>query len=166
MGSLLSIRLSTFNLDITVFLFAAVWSWSSHSGRTSAAPRREQSVPVAVRWPQAACTYICGPHGCRAGVPVEETRGRWVVQIYYISFKKKKETPFNLLSLSDAIWRHRSGSTLALVICNGLLPDGTKPLPEPTLTYHQEGPVIFIWGQFHKRYLSHQSLKFAWKLFI
>ena len=21
--------------------------------------------------------------------------------------------------------------------CNGLLPDGTKPLPEPVLTYHQ-----------------------------
>ena len=24
----------------------------------------------------------------------------------------------------------------------------------------------FIWGQFHKRYLSHQSLKLAWKLLI
>ena len=35
---------------------------------------------------------------------------------------------------------------------NGLLPDGTKPLPEPMLTYHQ-GPVTFIWGQFHKNYL-------------
>ena len=22
---------------------------------------------------------------------------------------------------------------------NGLLPDGTKPLPEPMLTYHQQG---------------------------
>ena len=34
----------------------------------------------------------------------------------------------NSLRPSDAIWRHRSGSALA---------DGTKPLPEPTLTYHQ-----------------------------
>ena len=24
---------------------------------------------------------------------------------------------------------------------NGLLPDGTKPLPEPMLIYHQLGPV-------------------------
>ena len=31
---------------------------------------------------------------------------------------------------------------------NGLLPDGTKPLPEPMLTYHQWGPVTITWGQF------------------
>ena len=33
---------------------------------------------------------------------------------------------------SDAIWRYKSKSTLAQE-----LPDGTKPLPEPVLTYHQ-----------------------------
>ena len=27
---------------------------------------------------------------------------------------------------------------------NGLLPDGTKPLPEPMLTYRKYGPVMFI----------------------
>ena len=32
------------------------------------------------------------------------------------------------------------------------------------LTYHQGGLVVFIWGQFHTRYLSHHSLKLAWKL--
>ena len=42
---------------------------------------------------------------------------------------------------------------------NGLLPDGTKPLPEPMLTDHQWSPVTFISGQFHKRCLNHQSLK-------
>ena len=26
--------------------------------------------------------------------------------------------------------------------------NGTKPLPEPMLTYHHQGPVMFIWGQF------------------
>ena len=41
----------------------------------------------------------------------------------------------NSLRPSDAIWRHRYGSTLDQV--DGLLPDGTKPLPEPMLTYHQ-----------------------------
>ena len=30
---------------------------------------------------------------------------------------------------------------------NGLVPDGTKPLPEPMLTYHQQGPVAFTWVQ-------------------
>ena len=42
---------------------------------------------------------------------------------------------------------------------NGLLPDNTKPLPEPMLTDHQWSPVTFILGQFHKRCLNHQSLK-------
>ena len=41
---------------------------------------------------------------------------------------------------------------------NGLLPDGTKPLPEPMLTDSQWSPVIFLLGQFHKRCLNHQSL--------
>ena len=41
---------------------------------------------------------------------------------------------------------------------NGLLPDSTKPLPEPVLTYHMCGPVTLIWGQFHYRYLSHWPL--------
>ena len=29
---------------------------------------------------------------------------------------------------------------------DGLLPDGTKPLAELMLIYHQQGPVEFIWG--------------------
>ena len=49
---------------------------------------------------------------------------------------------------------------------NGLKPDGTKPTPEPMLTYHQGGPVAFICGQFHKGRLSCQSLKLAGKLLI
>ena len=36
--------------------------------------------------------------------------------------------------------------------------DGTKPLPEPILTNHQCGPVTIIWGQYHKRFFSHQLL--------
>ena len=45
----------------------------------------------------------------------------------------------NSLWPSDATWPHWSGSTLAQVM--DCLPDGTKPLPEPMLTYHQGGPV-------------------------
>ena len=42
---------------------------------------------------------------------------------------------------------------------NGLLPDGTKPLPEPMLTDHQLSPVTFILGQFNMTCLNHQSFK-------
>ena len=35
---------------------------------------------------------------------------------------------------------------------NGLLPDGTKPLPEPMLTY-QQSFVAFIWQQFYVKHL-------------
>ena len=45
---------------------------------------------------------------------------------------------------------------------NGLLPDGTKPLAEPMSTDNQLGPVTFISGQFHKKYLNHQSQKWVW----
>ena len=45
---------------------------------------------------------------------------------------------------------------------NGLLPNGTKPLPDPKLTDHQLSPVTFILGQFYKRCLNHQSLKSVW----
>ena len=47
---------------------------------------------------------------------------------------------------------------------NGLLPDSTKPLPEPMLTDHQWSPMTFILGQFHKRCLNQQSLKSVWKI--
>ena len=43
---------------------------------------------------------------------------------------------------------------------NGLVPDSTKPLPEPMLTNHQWSPVTFRSGQFHKRCLNHQSNPF------
>ena len=49
------------------------------------------------------------------------------------------------------------------LVNTGLLPDGTKPLPEPMLNYHQLGPEIFIWRHFHTQYLSHQSLKLLLK---
>ena len=43
---------------------------------------------------------------------------------------------------------------------NGLLPDGTKPLPEPMLTYHQWSPVNLILRNFTRdaSTINHQSL--------
>ena len=40
----------------------------------------------------------------------------------------------------DAIWRRKIWSTLVQML------DGTKPLPEPILAYHQWGPLAFILG--------------------
>ena len=45
--------------------------------------------------------------------------------------------------------------------CNGLLLDGTKPLPEPLLTNDQWG-VVFTWKEFHRKYLRYISLKWVW----
>ena len=33
---------------------------------------------------------------------------------------------------------------------NGLLPDGTKPLPEPMMTRHQQCPVAVIWWHYNR----------------
>ena len=49
-----------------------------------------------------------------------------------------------------------------IVSDNGLLPDGTKPLPEPNLTYHKFGPVASIWGHFHKVIRRYQLIKQDW----
>ena len=46
---------------------------------------------------------------------------------------------------------------------NGLLPQGTRPLPEPMLTYHQWDPVSFTWVQFHRKCSGYVSLIWVWK---
>ena len=66
---------------------------------------------------------------------------------------------FNSMWPSDTIWRHRSVNTGS---GNGLLPDGTKPLPQPMLTYHQRGSVAFSWEQFHRKCSRYQFVKWVW----
>ena len=63
---------------------------------------------------------------------------------------------FNSLGPSDTIWRWRSWSGN----------DGTKPLPEPMLTYYQWSPVAFIWGHYHKNIWRYQSVKQDWRLHL
>ena len=41
---------------------------------------------------------------------------------------------------------------------NGLLPDVTKPLTEPMLTYHQGCFILFTLGQFHMKRLTYLSV--------
>ena len=43
-------------------------------------------------------------------------------------------------------------------------PDGTKPLPEPMLTYHQEGHVASIWGHCHDKIWRYRSVKQHWRI--
>ena len=47
---------------------------------------------------------------------------------------------------------------------NGLLPDSTKPLPEPMLTHHHQGHVAFIGGHYLEKIWRCQSVKQDWKL--
>ena len=48
---------------------------------------------------------------------------------------------------------------------NGLLPDGTKPFPEPMLTFHQSGPVAFKWWQFHRKHSRYQPMNYDRKFY-
>ena len=49
---------------------------------------------------------------------------------------------------------------------NGLLPDGTKPLPEPISTNHQYGLVAITWGEYYMKCWKYLSLIGIWKLSI
>ena len=49
---------------------------------------------------------------------------------------------------------------------NGLLPDGTKSLPEPMLTSHLLCYMAFIWEQFHCEFLAYHSVWWIWKLYF
>ena len=60
----------------------------------------------------------------------------------------------NSLWHSDTIWQHRSRSTLAQVMACCL----TAPSHYLNQCWLINKSVAFTWGQFHKRYLSHQSL--------
>ena len=66
----------------------------------------------------------------------------------------------------DAIWWHGFGSMIWVNkgTGNNLLPDGTKPLPKPMLTYHQWGSVIHTWDQFHRKCSRYQLVKCFWKI--
>ena len=65
----------------------------------------------------------------------------------------------NSLWPSDAMWQHRSGSTLVQVLA--------CCLKAPSHGLNQNWHISKVqWGQFHMRQLSHQSLKLAWKILI
>ena len=56
---------------------------------------------------------------------------------------------FNNLKLIVAWWRQMATEIWVNIgLGNSLLPDGTKPFPEPMLTEHHWIPVTFILGQF------------------
>ena len=46
---------------------------------------------------------------------------------------------------------------VSIISGNGLLPDVSKPLPEPVLTYHQLCSVAIAWEQFHKKWTTFLS---------
>ena len=54
------------------------------------------------------------------------------------------QTHINSLGPSDTIWR-QAGILVNTGSCNGLVPSGTKPIPEPMLT--RRGAVTITWAQ-------------------
>ena len=53
------------------------------------------------------------------------------------------------------------GQHWAISSGDGLVPDATKILPEPMLTYHQQSPLAFIWGHYHKKFWRYIPLSKA-----
>ena len=64
-----------------------------------------------------------------------------VIRPYYATLSYL--TVAYLIHMATQIWVNIGSS-------NGVLLNGTKPLTEQMLTYHQWGPVTSICGQFHK----------------
>ena len=71
------------------------------------------------------------------------------------------------LRLGDIIWWQRSGLTLAQIMAYCLM--------APNYMYYQNWcclivcqwcSLAFTWGQFHKRYFSHQPKRLVWRLLI
>ena len=73
----------------------------------------------------------------------------------------------SMCSLTGPKWRHMATQHLVNIgLGNGLLPDGTKSLPDQLLTYHWSSPVVFNGGQFHWKCWRYQSLKYVAKLHV
>ena len=68
-----------------------------------------------------------------------------------------------LYPLFSTVWYQRSWSTLVHVMSD-LLPDGTKPLPEPVLSYHHWRFVTFTWQQFCGEHSRYQFIKGSLKI--
>ena len=69
--------------------------------------------------------------------------------------------------MRDLILSLRMGAPLIVAqICsgNGLVHDGTGPLPEPVLPNNQWGAVPFIGGQFHRKCWRYTFLIWIWKM--
>ena len=45
------------------------------------------------------------------------------------------------------------------------MPDGTKPLPKPILTYHKWASLLFPQDQFHGKCSRYQFMKWVWKMY-
>ena len=74
---------------------------------------------------------------------------QWIFNLIWGTILYSWETRYSLWPI-DAIWRPRSGSTL------------TQVMP----WCRQWASMTITLGQLHKRYLSHELLKFTWKLLI
>ena len=116
---------------------------------------------LATQGARASATMIFTMLNQINSVPTHEALNPWVSMVTLFSMVRQTE--------EGQRWADsKNGNTTGVLIhCGPMMPcqykydrpGSTKPLPDPILAYHQWGPVRFIWGQFHKRYHGHQSLK-------
>ena len=101
---------------------------------------------------------------CHFDVQSKSIRGSLLFVISVIPLYIHRPTGVNTLWPSDAIWWHRSGSTLAQVMA-WCLKAPSHYLNQCWLK-HQRGPVAFSWEWFHKKCQRYLSLIPVWKLLI
>ena len=127
------------------------WSTPSDAGAMARPAEEEEDVSDNENWSsQWWPVLILQNHRVVDWLP--NTIGILLYRFKGVAEKKACSEIINSCWPSDFIWRYRSGQSLALLMA----------LLEPMLTYLQQGPVIIIWGQLHKKYPSYQSLKLVW----
>ena len=90
------------------------------------------------------CIWINGWVNNREAGDLRRHRGHYDVNVMICGHHRYRW--LNTLWPNDATWRQEKW--LNTGSGDGLLPDGTKPLPEPMLTCHKWGLMAFIWWQF------------------
>ena len=162
-GAGLRIRYDILRFSWRAVLTSVVFYISSQPREAAPQNWGVQSSEAAPNWPETSCWSLTSIYmGLVSNLPTPHRQNTSKTQL--TSYSKKVSSsnlslnidvcaarcmsrscsqhgPNSLWLINDAIGRHRSGSKLAYVMA--LVPGGTKPLPEPILSYHQRCSVVF-----------------------
>ena len=105
-------------------------SWLRHSWKSLANHlTRDQKIVIHGN----SCIILYIPHGNNSPC--------WIIILQPLQIWSPKAYAFNSLFILTLLFSQS---------VNGLLADGTKPLPEPIMMYNQWVHVFFVWVQFYR----------------